>query len=299
MNNFGIALKKFFTNKNTVTIIGIIVILILLYIGYDKTVKKSVDPINVPVASKRIVSQQEITNDYIAYKKVSKVVVGSNVLTSSYDIIGKYTNVGVTIPEGSMFYKEWLVSKDDVPGKWIENVDFENGEEAYYFSTDTIKTLGNSVLPDSYIDIYMKANDENGHMMYGKLLENIHVLVDNDGTGKNVFDDSAALRNPSYLGFALSHEFYILLSKAQRFSGIDLIIAPQGFSPQATDENTILVGSETLRDYIDANTVMLEDEHVEERTIKIEGENMDNSITNSENYDNVLTNEENNNMVNE
>ena len=47
MNNFGITLKKFLTNKNTVTIIGIIVILILLYWGYDRTVKKSVNPINV------------------------------------------------------------------------------------------------------------------------------------------------------------------------------------------------------------------------------------------------------------
>ena len=36
-------------------------------------------------------------------------------------------------------------------------------------------TLGNNVLPDTYIDIYMKATDENGTAMFGKLLKNIKV----------------------------------------------------------------------------------------------------------------------------
>ena len=265
MNNFGIAFKKFITNKNTVTILGIIVILVLLYFGYDRTVKKSVDPINVPVAAKRIVAEQPITNDDISFKKVSRVVVGENVLTSLADIVGKYTNIGVTIPEGSMFYSEWLVNEDDLPGKWIDMVDFANGEEAYYYSTSFEDTLGNIVLPDSYVDIYMKAADENGMMMIGKLLENMHVLVVHDSNGKNVFADPAAVGSPAHLGFALSHDFYILLSKAERLSGIELILAPQGITPQEMDENTILVGSETLRDYIDAQTITLDDEHVESR----------------------------------
>lgn len=269
MNNFGIAFKKFITNKNTITIIGIIVILILLYWGYDTTVKKSVDPINVPVAATRLTAEHEITNDDISYKKISRIVVDENVLTDASNIVGKYTNVGVTIPEGSVFYSDWLITKDNVPGKWIENVDFANGEEAYYFNTDTVKTLGNSVLPDSYIDIYMKAEDENNNMMVGKLLENVKVLVVHDGNGKNVFADGNDIGTPSYLGFGLSHDYYILLQKAERLStlGIELILAPQGVNPQIVGgENIVLVGSETLRDYIDANTISLDDEHVEQNT---------------------------------
>ena len=34
-------------------------------------------------------------------------------------------------------------------------------------------TLGNNVLPNTYIDIYMKAKDENGTPMFGKLMKNI------------------------------------------------------------------------------------------------------------------------------
>ena len=286
MNNFGITLKKFFTNKNTVTIFGIIVILILLYVGYDRTVKKSVDPITIPVASKRILAEHEITYDDIAYKKVSQIVLNNNVIRNASMLIGKYVNINVTIPEGSMFYSEWIVDKDAIPGKWIENVDFANGEEAFYFNTDTVKTLGNSVLPNSYVDIYMKAEDPNGSMMIGKLLENIKVLAVHDGSGKNVFADANSVGSPSYLGFALNHDFYILLSKATRLSGygIELILAPQGTTPQAViGENTISVGSETLRDYIDANTVTLDDEHVEEKTYD------DNNVSN-----NIPTTTENN-----
>ena len=288
MNNFGIALKKFLTNKNTVTIIGIILILVLLYIGYDRTIKKSVDPINIPVAKNRLVSEHEITNDDIAYKKVSRVVVGENVITSVGFIVGKYVNINVTIPEGSMFYSEWLTDKENLPGKWIENVDFADGEEAYYFNTDTIKTLGNSVLPNSYIDIYMKASDENGSIMFGKLLENIKVLVVHDGNGKNVFADSSSIGSPSYLGFALSHDLYILLNKAQRLN-LELVLAPQGKSPQIiNDENTILVGSETLRDYIDAKTVSLDDEHVEVK--EIVEDDVDNNSNNNKVDNNTSSN---------
>lgn len=270
MNNFGIAFKKFITNKNTITILGIIIILVLLYVGYDLTVKKSVDPINVPVAANTILARSEITYDDIAYKKVSKIVISENVITNVGLIVGKYTNINVTIPKDSMFYSEWLVSKEDVPGKWIEQVDFANGEEAYYFNTDTTQTLGNSVLPDSYIDIYMKTEDENGNIIVGKLLENIKVLVVHDSSGKDVFGNGADIGMPSYLGFALSHDLYILLQKAERLNGygIELFLAPQGMNSQViTGDKTILVGSETLRDYIDSHSAVLDDEHVEQRQI--------------------------------
>ncbi len=283
MNNFGIALKKFFTNKNVVTIIGVIAIVVILYFAYQHTVKKSVDPINVPVAKTRMISKHLITPDDISYKKVSRVVVSDNVIQNSSLIINKVVNINVTIPEGSMFYSEWLVDKEDYPGEWIESADFDNGEEVFYFSTDTVKTFGNSVLPHSYVDIYMKAEDENGNLLYGKLLENIEVLVVHDGNGKNVFADANAIGAPSYLGFALSAEHYRLLKKATMLHnyGIELILAPQGTTPQKIDgEVTVLVGSETLKDYIIANTADLPDEHIEQKVVE-NNNTLDNILNNS------------------
>ena len=38
-------------------------------------------------------------------------------------------------------------------------------------------TYGNSIYPGNYIDIYMKAINENGQLMVGKLVENIKAFV--------------------------------------------------------------------------------------------------------------------------
>ena len=189
------------------------------------------------------------------------------------NIVGKYTNLNVTIPEGSMFYSDWLVDEEHLPGKWIENVKFDEGEEAYYLNTDAVATLGNSVIPKSYIDLYMKAIDANGLVMYGKLLENIKVLVTHDGRGNNVFDGSGENRTTNYLGFAVTQEYYLLLKKAQYLtnSGIELVIAPHGTNLK--DIGDVAVRSEDLRDYVIAKTaqidtdVLLAEENIEETTV--------------------------------
>ena len=298
MNNFGIAFKKFITNKNIITILGIIVIIVLLYYGYDHTVKKSVDPISVPVAKNRMISKHLITPDDINYQRVSKVVLNDRVIQDASSIIGKMVNINVTIPEGSMFYSEWLIEKEDYPGEWIESADFLNGEEVFYFNTDVVKTFGNSVLPHSYVDIYMKAEDENGDIMYGKLLENIEVLVVHDSNGKNVFADANEVGAPSYLGFALSSDYYRLLKKATLLSnyGIELVLAPQGLKSQVIgDSSSVLVGSETLRDYVDANTVSLTDEHIEKKVETEENTNVLGNLFNSSTNSNGVTNNNSNN----
>ena len=45
MNNFVIGLKRFFSNKNVVTILLVIVILVVLYIGYSSSIKKQTNPV--------------------------------------------------------------------------------------------------------------------------------------------------------------------------------------------------------------------------------------------------------------
>ena len=40
MNNFVIGFKKFITNKNVVTVLGVVVVLIILFVGYTSSIKK-------------------------------------------------------------------------------------------------------------------------------------------------------------------------------------------------------------------------------------------------------------------
>ena len=54
MNNILISIKRFITNKNVVTVIGVIAILAILYFGYTTTINKKTAPIKIPVATQTI-----------------------------------------------------------------------------------------------------------------------------------------------------------------------------------------------------------------------------------------------------
>ena len=261
MNNFVIGLKRFFTNKNVVTIILILVILVVLYWGYSSSIKSQTEPVNLPVAAHTIHERTEITSEDVTYKRVANSMLNDKVIRNSAAIIGKYTTVGSTVPEGSPFYSEVVVDADKVPGNWIEELNHSKGELGYYMSVDVESTLGNSVLPNTYIDIYMKANDENGTVMFGKLLKNIKVLVAHDGSGNNVFGNENN-GSVSKIGFAVDSDTYILLHKAE-YLNLDLIIAPRGST--APRKEGIVVTSSTLRDYIDAQTITVEEDVIEEK----------------------------------
>ncbi len=257
MNNFMIGLKKFFTNKNVVTILLVIVILVVLYFGYSGSIKKQTNPVNMPVAAEKINPKTKITNEKIVYKQIPASMIDENAIRNTVLILDKYTNVNVTIPAGSLFYEEWLVDADKLPGNWIEQLNYEKGELGYYMSVNVESTLGNNVLPNTYIDIYMRAADENGTIMFGKLMKNIKVLVVHDGSGNNVFDNSESIGAPSKIGFAVSQDYYMLLTKAD-YLNVELVIVPRGATVPAKDE--VIVTSQTLRDYIDAQTITIEED---------------------------------------
>ena len=267
MNNFVIGLKKFITNKNVVTIVGVLVVLVVLYYGYVSNIEKQTNPITVPVASKTIEAKTEITEEDVKYVQLPGSMIDENVLTSSVDIIGKYTNLNVTIPEGSVFYNSWLVEESKLPGNWIEQL---NGDLGYYMSVDIESTLGNSVLPNTYIDIYMKAEDENGTVMFGKLLKNIKVLVVHDSAGQNVFDNAAEIAEPAKIGFAVNQDLHNLLHKIEYLEEdvVELVIAPRGETVPTKDY--VIVASSTLRDYVDAQTITVEEDKDPEEEEKTE-----------------------------
>lgn len=279
MNN----LKRIVTSKNFITIVLLLVGLIILYIGYDATIKKETDPVRVPVATRTINPTEQITEKDITWKTVPSAAISNNVLLEDIFIKGNYANINVTIPEGSMFYEEWVIGKNDLPGKWVELV--EKGEVAYYFPVSITSTLGNSILPDTYIDVYLKIDDENGTVMFGKFLDNIKVLAVHDSNGKNVFGNAEEIGNPSYIGFGVTNELYLLLRKAE-YLGLEFIISPRGQTPPTY--NYIVVKSETLKEYIESKTIMVpEDEILKETETKQEG-------TNTEQNNEVVPNDQNN-----
>ena len=185
MNNLLDSLKRFLKNKNTVTIIGVIFILVLLYIGYSTQINRAVEPVNVPVAAQNIQPRTLITADMVNNVDMPSISISENVITSSGSIIGKYSNVNTLIPAGSMFYRETVIDAKELPDAAL--VELKSGEIAYNFPIDMDSTYGNSIMPGNRIDIYMKYGDgTDENVTLGKLLNNIKVLAVKDSSGKAV-----------------------------------------------------------------------------------------------------------------
>ena len=280
MNNLVISLQKFFKNKNTVTIIGVVAIILILFFGYRYQIKKQVSPISgIPVAKDTIQPRTKIEEDDLDYISVAPIVLQKgSVITNKGQIVGKYSNYNTIIPKGSMFYNDTVVNESQLPDSALIQV--ADGEVPYNFPVNMDTTYGNSIFPGNYIDIYMKAERKDGKLMVGKLLENVKVLAVKDSSGRHVFENSSESRTPSYLIFGVTPEINILLRKASYMSSysVSLFPVPHGVSVEQEDGETT-VTSQTLKDFINANTVA-NDEIEDKVSEKTTSDNSENTTTN-------------------
>lgn len=266
MNNFLISLKKFFTNKNTITIVGVVVIVVLLYAVYSYQIGTQVNPRQIAIAKVDIQPRTLITEDMIDYITVPSATVTTGVATNKNLIVGKYTNYNTMIPKGSMFYQKVLVNFEDLPDSAF--VDVKDGDIPYQFAVNMESTFGNSIYPGNKIDLYMKAvNDETGKLVVGKFLQDIEVLAVKDSSGRHVFENSVENRTPAYIVFGVSEEIHLLLRIAQYLSdnSVELILVPHGGTLES--EGSLTVSSQWLKNFINdkaENLSELEKEELEE-----------------------------------
>ena len=260
MNNVLVSIKRFFQNKNTVTIIGVVIVLALLYGGYKWQIDNAVAPVMIPVAKVDIQPRTEITKDMISYISVPSISVANNVIRSQTNITGKYTGVNSVVPAGSMFYSTVLVNKDQLPDAAFTDV--KDGEIPYQFPVTMDTSYGNSVFPGNKIDIYMKALDENRQVMVGKLLENVEVLAVKDSQGRHVFENTSETRTPSTFIFGVPERVHILLRKASYMysQGVELFPVPHGGTIASLGE--MQVSTQYLETYINNHTVTIPENEV-------------------------------------
>ena len=281
MGNILTTIKRFLGNKNTVTIIGIILGIIVLYIGYNFRVKQATTPVTVPYAKQEISSRTLITSDMIGYREVSSSVVRSsnNMITNASDLIDHYVSFGTTIPANSMFYKSQVLKKNELPDSAFG--DIPDGYTIYSLSVNLHETYGNSIYPDNYIDLYFKGSDDAGKIIFGKLIESIKVLAVKDSQGNHVFETTVESRTPAELLFAVPDDMYLLLMKAGYITGssIDIIPVPRNASYSANPGETV-VSSDVIRDFILSRSVMLPQNT--STTNQNQANNNDNNLNNNQ-----------------
>lgn len=256
MNNLVASAKKFLRNKNIVTIVGVVIILILLYVGYSTQINNAVEPVQIPVATQTIQPRTEITDDMVQIVDMPNVSLRDNVIRSKSQIVGKYSNVNSVIPEGSMFYTDTVIDSEELPDAAFAKV--KSGEVVYNFPVDMESTYGNSIFPGNKIDIWMKVGDgDQEKIMLGKLIENIEVLAVKDSSGRAVFENTSEERTPSMMIFGLQSNLYTMLKKASYMDSLGVELYPVPHGGEVDSEGATVVSTQQLVDYIDAHSINL------------------------------------------
>lgn len=256
MNNLVASAKKFLRNKNIVTIVGVVIILILLYVGYSTQINNAVEPVQIPVATQTIQPRTEITDDMVQIVDMPNVSLSDNVIRSKSQIVGKYSNVNSVIPERSMFYTDTVIDSEELPDAAFAKV--KSGEVVYNFPVDMESTYGNSIFPGNKIDIWMKVGDgDQEKIMLGKLIENIEVLAVKDSSGRAVFENTSEERTPSMMIFGLQSNLYTMLKKASYMDSLGVELYPVPHGGEVDSEGATVVSTQQLVDYIDAHSINL------------------------------------------
>ena len=264
MGNLSNSFKKFLQNKNTVTVVGVVAAIIVLYFAYTMRINSAINPVVVPYAATQIPAGTQINESMISTREVPPSMLQGEVIQNVGEIVDKYSAADTVIPEGSLFYKRAVVEKEQLPANII--LDYPKGYVLYNLSVNTESTYGNSVYPGNYIDIYLKAvnkitgdqvlTPDADKIMLGKLMSNIHVLAVKDSSGQPVFQNMDQNRVPAMVVFAVPEEYYILLKKAEFMRTYDttLIIVPTNESLK-DEPGDLEISSEQLKEWINTNTV--------------------------------------------
>ncbi len=267
MKNFGNSISKFLSNKNTVTLFGLIAIVAVLYVGYNYRVNQAVNPIQVPYALETIQPRTKITNAMVGSMAVPPAYLTNNVIRDSRFIIDNYSNYNTLIPAGSLFFKETVISINELPDAPFYNI--PKGMVAYNMSVNMQVSYANSIFPGNYIDIYFKSVDDDGKIIFGKLVGNVEMLAVKDSNGRNVFESTADGRTPTVFIFAVQEQIHLLLRKASYMydAGAELIPVPISETYKPAEMGTELK-SDYLKEFINTRSVFVPENVIEEEVKK-------------------------------
>jgi len=252
MNNLKASMKKFLGNKNTVTILGIILCLVILFIGYNARINAKVELVQVPYAKETIQPRTYISEDMVGTMNVPKSFLVGKYYSNVNNIVGKYSNYNTMIAEGSLFYADLVVDADELPDSAFQDV--PEGYTVIIYPVDIYTTYANSMAPGSLINIYYKSLNDDGEVMFGKFVSNIEILDVKDSSGRHVFENSEEARTPAYLLFAVPEETHLLLRKALYLDNYDveLLLIPN--TATVGEDVEVTVSSKQIEEFINEKT---------------------------------------------
>jgi len=257
-------LNKFLKNKNTVTILGVLACLVILYVGYTMRINQKTALVTVYYARETIQPKTQITDDMVGRMQVPESFIQGAYYKNYNDIVGKYSNYNTMIASGSLFYNDLLVEEASLPDAVFYDVN--EGERIVSFPATTASTYGNSIMPGNVVDVYVKLYQTNGKMVYGEFYKNVEVLAVKDSSGRNVFDSTEESRSPAYIYFSLPEAKYLLFSSLNYIGDkmdtyeIEVVLVPNTLKFDAEDPTATEVTSDYLYDFVLSRIEQIDDQ---------------------------------------
>ena len=265
MNNLSASIKKFMGNKNTVTILGVLLCIVILVIGYNKTINSQIKLSQVPYALQTIQPKTLITSNMVGTMSVPQAFIKVGEYYKNIDdVVGKYSNYNTMIAQGSIFYKDLLTDQKYLPDSYMYNV--PKGSTVINYPVNMSTTYANSMMPKDYINIYFKAvlpasesEDDKDTIMFGKFLSNIEILAVKDSSGQHVFENTEETRVPAYMLFAVKEEQHLLIRKAlylQNKYSVELLLVPN--TEEISEEAEVILNSADITKFITDRTELVD-----------------------------------------
>ena len=257
-------LNKFLKNKNTVTILGVLACLAILFVGYNIRINQKTALVTVFYANQTIQPKTQITDEMVSRAQVPESFIKGSYYKNYDDIVGKYSNYNTMIAEGSIFYSDLLTDESNLPDAVLYSIN--EGERLVSFPVDVETTYGNALMPSNMIDFYVKLMDDENKVVFGEFIDNVEVLGVKDGTGKNVFETTEEEREPAFLYFSVPEEKYLLFMSLMKVAEvrenriIEIIPVPNTQKFEVEDEVATEVTSDYLYKYVLSEISQIDDQ---------------------------------------
>lgn len=257
MGNAFTSLKKFLSDKNTVTFLCIIAGVIVLYAGYNMRVRNATNPVRIPYAKIAIDKKTKITAEMIGHTNVPSSLVSASktIIRNDNEIINKYSSYATSIPVNSYFYSDVIMEEEEMPDYAFMNM--ADGYTVYSLKVNMTTTYANRIYPNTYIDLYAKAEDPTSKkIMFSRLIQSIRVKAVKDDKGNALLENGISKGTPTALLFEVPNDLFDLLKKAEYVDDVEIIPVPRNATYTA-EAGTAQVDNETIKQHILAQCVTI------------------------------------------
>jgi Flp pilus assembly protein CpaB len=228
--------------KTLIGVAGLILLLVVNVVAFEVVMAWRINLVSVYVAKNNILPRTMITNEDLQQVKLPKSMVNDSMVLDANQIVGKYTEIQGKIPQGSPIYRSMLFDAADLPD--YPSLLLKPGQVGFAVGTDIIKSLGNSLVVDQKVDLYVTITTSSRKVVADCLVQQVRVIGVKDRNGLNL-DHEKSNGLPYVIVLAIDESIIDYLKVAAKIGVIDLL-------PTTTnsDEESIFQGSSTVLKYL-------------------------------------------------